>query len=160
MIHCIETAGHTEGTMSFFFDVEDNGHIWHAGTFGGAGFITMYKSSLHGMACRILQPNFYRSLEKMKAQNVTTGAGKSSSHRTTTLQRWKKSLQIRMPEIRSLTRPARTGRIILHGLRQSSDNLWKMDAEPLSLLQNKGEQTYEIRKNITKEGMICSAASC
>ena len=70
VIHCIETAGHTEGTMSFFFDVEDNGHIWHAGTFGGAGFITMYKEFFARYGLSDLQPEFLRSLEKMKAQNV------------------------------------------------------------------------------------------
>ena len=70
VIQCIETAGHTEGTMSFFFDVEDNGHIWHAGTFGGAGFITMYKEFFARYGLSDLQPEFLRSLEKMKAQNV------------------------------------------------------------------------------------------
>lgn len=48
VIHCIETAGHTEGTMSFFFDVEDkvcpanhsseNSPIWAAFASNGCPF--------------------------------------------------------------------------------------------------------------------------
>lgn len=68
-----------------------------------------------------------------------------------------------MPEIRSLTRPPGLAEL-LAWLRQSSDNLWKMDAEPLSLLQNKGEQTYEIRKILQRKedlfsGIVLSAFS-
>lgn len=78
VIHCIETAGHTEGTMSFFFDVEDNGHIWHAGTFGGAGFITMYKEFFArygpvGSSARISP-----LAGKNEGTECATGAGKSS----------------------------------------------------------------------------------
>ena len=70
VIHCVETVGHTEGTMSFFFDVEDGGKVWHAGTFGGAGFITMYKEFFVRYGLPDLQPAFLYSLELMKQQNV------------------------------------------------------------------------------------------
>ncbi len=36
-IRCVLTPGHTLGTMSFFFDVTDNGTTYLAGQFGGAG---------------------------------------------------------------------------------------------------------------------------
>ena len=36
-IRCVLTPGHTLGTMSFFFDVTDNGKTYLAGEFGGAG---------------------------------------------------------------------------------------------------------------------------
>ena len=36
-IRCVLTPGHTLGTMSFFFDVTDNGKTYLAGQFGGAG---------------------------------------------------------------------------------------------------------------------------
>ena len=36
-IRCVLTPGHTEGVMSFFFDVSYNGEIYTAGLFGGVG---------------------------------------------------------------------------------------------------------------------------
>ena len=36
-IRCVLTPGHSDGVMSFFFDVTDNGQTYLAGTFGGAG---------------------------------------------------------------------------------------------------------------------------
>ncbi len=45
-IKCLSTPGHTEGTMSFFFDVEEGGQIYRAGMFGGAGNNTLGKGFL------------------------------------------------------------------------------------------------------------------
>ena len=45
-IQCISTPGHTDGTMSFFFDVKDEGKIYRAGMFGGAGCNTLVRSFL------------------------------------------------------------------------------------------------------------------
>lgn len=36
-IRCMLTPGHTDGVLSFFFDVTDNGKTYLAGMFGGAG---------------------------------------------------------------------------------------------------------------------------
>lgn len=36
-IRCILTPGHTQGVLSLFFDVTDNGNTYLAGLFGGAG---------------------------------------------------------------------------------------------------------------------------
>lgn len=36
-IRCVLTPGHTQGVLSFFFDVTDNGKTYLAGMFGGAG---------------------------------------------------------------------------------------------------------------------------
>ncbi len=40
-IRFIHTPGHTKGTMSFVFDTEDNGKVYHVGMFGGAGANTL-----------------------------------------------------------------------------------------------------------------------
>lgn len=40
-IHAMSTPGHSEGVMSYFFNVENNGKIYTCGTFGGAGFNTL-----------------------------------------------------------------------------------------------------------------------
>lgn len=45
-IKCISTPGHTDGTMSFFFDVEDGSNTYRAGMFGGAGCNTLVRSFL------------------------------------------------------------------------------------------------------------------
>ena len=38
---CLSTPGHTDGTMSFFFDVTDGKRRYRAGMFGGAGTNTL-----------------------------------------------------------------------------------------------------------------------
>jgi len=43
-IKVVETPGHTEGTLSYFFDVHENGECYHVGLFGGVGRNTMRKS--------------------------------------------------------------------------------------------------------------------
>jgi len=45
-ILCLSTPGHTEDTYSFFFDVEENGKVYRAGMFGGAGTNQLKKSYL------------------------------------------------------------------------------------------------------------------
>ena len=42
-ITCILSPGHTFGTMSFFFNVTENGITNRVGYWGGVGFFTMYK---------------------------------------------------------------------------------------------------------------------
>ena len=41
----IETPGHTDGTLSFFFDVTEDGVTYLAGMFGGAGHNTLVKEA-------------------------------------------------------------------------------------------------------------------
>lgn len=43
-IRCVLSPGHTFGTMSFFFDVTENGHTLRVGYWGGAGLLTVYKA--------------------------------------------------------------------------------------------------------------------
>ena len=46
-ITCLHTPGHTEGTMSYFFDVTDeNGRTLRVGTHGGVGMNSMARSVL------------------------------------------------------------------------------------------------------------------
>lgn len=42
-ILCMATPGHTDGTMSFFFDVTDGENTYRAGMFGGAGTNTLVR---------------------------------------------------------------------------------------------------------------------
>lgn len=40
-IRCVLTPGHTEGVLTLFFDVTDNGNTYLAGLFGGAGMTVL-----------------------------------------------------------------------------------------------------------------------
>lgn len=65
-IECIATPGHTDGTMSFFFNVNYKNKTYLAGTFGGAGTNTMKRDFLEKYrlpySCRT---DFLNSLEKV-----------------------------------------------------------------------------------------------
>lgn len=69
-IRCVETPGHTCGTMSFFFDVEENGAVYTAGTFGGAGFITLYREHFVRYAMEDLQQAFLDSIRRLRREKV------------------------------------------------------------------------------------------
>lgn len=43
-VKCMLTAGHTKGTMSYFFDMKDGGKTYRVGMFGGAGVNTLVKT--------------------------------------------------------------------------------------------------------------------
>jgi len=45
-VECVLTPGHTDGTMSFFFDVYEGDKKYRAGMFGGAGTNTMKRDFL------------------------------------------------------------------------------------------------------------------
>lgn len=71
-IRCVETPGHTAGTMSFFFDVANpsGGHL-RAGLFGGIGVLTMYRAFLTRYRLPLsLRQDFLHSLEKMRGERV------------------------------------------------------------------------------------------
>ena len=42
-IHCVLSAGHTAGTMTYFFDVTDGEKTLRAGYFGGTGMLGLYQ---------------------------------------------------------------------------------------------------------------------
>ena len=42
-IHCVLSAGHTAGTMTYFFDVTDGEKTLRAGYFGGTGMLGVYQ---------------------------------------------------------------------------------------------------------------------
>lgn len=69
-VRCVETPGHTYGTMSFFFDVEEGGTVYRAGTFGGAGFITLYKEHFVRYAMEDLQQTFLESIGRLRQEHV------------------------------------------------------------------------------------------
>ena len=67
----LHTPGHTEGTMSFFFDVTDGEKTYRAGMFGGAGTNTLKKAFLTennlSFDCR---QKMMDSIQKVKQEKV------------------------------------------------------------------------------------------
>lgn len=71
-IEFMHTPGHTKGTISFFFDVEDNGKVYRVGSFGGAGLNTMVKERFDFDGCR---EAYRQSLQKLKNEKVDVFIG-------------------------------------------------------------------------------------
>jgi len=70
-ILCLATPGHTEGTYSFFFDVEMDGKIYRAGMFGGAGTNQLKKSFLRKYGCSLLNRGLYlKSVQRLQQEHV------------------------------------------------------------------------------------------
>lgn len=75
-ILCLHTPGHTEGTYSFFWNVEENGRVYRAGTFGGAGVNQMKKRYLSDRALYYFQRGaFYESLDRLMKEKVDVFIG-------------------------------------------------------------------------------------
>ena len=70
-ICCVSTPGHTEGTMSFFFNVTDGSISYRAGLFGGVGSNTLLKQFLleHNISpcCRQMMLD---SINKLKGERI------------------------------------------------------------------------------------------
>ena len=62
----METPGHTKGMISFFFDVQDNGKIYRAGSFGGAGANKLGKNTQEFEGARVAYRNSIARLRKEK----------------------------------------------------------------------------------------------
>ncbi len=70
-IKCISTPGHTDGTMSFFFDVTDGTNTYRAGMFGGAGTNTLKKDFLEKNNLPFEnRQKFIDSINKIKDEKV------------------------------------------------------------------------------------------
>lgn len=75
-IRCVWTPGHTVGTMSFFFDVVENGRAVRCGMFGGASPNQLRKSWLDDYGCSFDQRRqFYASIESLKSERVELHVG-------------------------------------------------------------------------------------
>ncbi len=62
----LETPGHTKGTISFFFNTEENGRVYRVGSFGGAGANTLVPERYDFDGCREAYKNSVARLKKEK----------------------------------------------------------------------------------------------
>ena len=75
-IRCVLTPGHTLGTMSFFFDVTDNGKTYLAGEFGGAGVDALrIQYALHYELPLDMAQRMVASLERIQDEPVAVHLG-------------------------------------------------------------------------------------
>lgn len=71
-IEVMETPGHTEGTISLFYETEENGVTYRVGTFGGAGANTLAKGKFDYDNCR---SDYLDSLTRLRKRNVDVFIG-------------------------------------------------------------------------------------
>ena len=65
-ISFMETPGHTKGTISLFFETEEDGKTYRVGMFGGAGANTMVRGKFDYEGCREGYRDSLRRLQKEK----------------------------------------------------------------------------------------------
>ncbi|MBQ7053818.1 MAG: MBL fold metallo-hydrolase [Oscillospiraceae bacterium] len=91
-ILCLHTPGHTEGTVSFFFNLEENGKVYRAGMFGGAGTNQLRKDYLKNKGLNTLpRGQFLKSVQRLKQEHVDIFVG-NHSWQNDTLGNYEKSL--------------------------------------------------------------------
>ena len=71
-IEVVETPGHTEGTISLFYETEEEGVKYKVGTFGGAGANTLAKGKFDYDNCR---NDYFQSINKLREREVDVFIG-------------------------------------------------------------------------------------
>lgn len=71
-IEVMETPGHTIGTISLFFETEEDGIKYQVGTFGGAGANTLAKGHFDYENCR---EDYRNSLNRLRQKKVNVFIG-------------------------------------------------------------------------------------
>ena len=71
-IEIMETPGHTKGTISVFYETEDDGKKYSVGMFGGAGANTLAKDKFDYPDCR---SGYLDSLSKLRTKKVDVFIG-------------------------------------------------------------------------------------
>lgn len=71
-ISFMETPGHTKGTISLFYNTDENGKIYRVGMFGGAGANTMAQGHFDYDGCR---EDYRNSLHRLQNEKVDVFIG-------------------------------------------------------------------------------------
>ncbi len=85
VIDCMATPGHTPGVFSFFWNVEQDGRVYRAGTFGGAGLNSLTADYLrkYHLEKEDRRGIFRRSLDRVKTEKVDVFIGNHVSQNQT-----------------------------------------------------------------------------
>jgi metallo-beta-lactamase class B len=75
-IRCVATPGHTDGTMSFFFDVTDGEKTYRVGTHGGSGTNTQTDDFIrrYGITTKCRR-DYLESIDKLALEHVDIHMG-------------------------------------------------------------------------------------
>ena len=75
-IRCVATPGHTDGTMSFFFDVTDGTNTYRVGTHGGSGTNTQTDDFIrrYGITTQCRR-DYMASLDRLEQEHVDIHMG-------------------------------------------------------------------------------------
>lgn len=68
----METPGHTQGTISFFFETEENGKTYRVGMFGGAGANTLTSARMEYERAR---EDYRASVQRLQKEQVDVFLG-------------------------------------------------------------------------------------
>ena len=71
-ISFMETPGHTKGTISFFFETQEDGKTYRVGMFGGAGANTLVRGKFDYEGCR---EGYRDSLHRLQKEKVDVFIG-------------------------------------------------------------------------------------
>ena len=84
-IDCVATPGHTPGVISYFWDIEEDGKVYRAGTFGGAGLNSMEKYYIekYDLAKEDWRGAFRRSLSRCRQEKVDVFIGNHANQNQT-----------------------------------------------------------------------------
>lgn len=83
-IFCMFTPGHTEGSVSFFLDVEEDGQVYRAAMFGGAGTNQLKKAFMDAHDVPYLcRGYFFDSVDRLLEEKVDVMIGNHSWHNHT-----------------------------------------------------------------------------
>lgn len=86
-VRCVLTPGHSEGVMSFFFQVREGETVYNVGYFGGAGFNTLYKKALEKSGRPLsAREQFLESFRKVRDEKVDIVLG-NHPHQNETLKK-------------------------------------------------------------------------
>lgn len=92
VIRAVSTPGHTDGVMSFFFDINCGERNLTAGLFGGAGLNTLCRTFLDKYGGEERREKFLESLAKVKGEKVDITLG-NHTNQNHTLEKREKQLQ-------------------------------------------------------------------
>ena len=83
-IFCVATPGHTQGAMSYFFDVTDGKDTFHAGLHGGMGINTLSSEFLDKYNLPYsLREDFVNSMLRLNEEHVDIFLGNHMQHNKT-----------------------------------------------------------------------------
>ncbi|MBP7401467.1 MAG: MBL fold metallo-hydrolase [Clostridia bacterium] len=74
-VRAVATPGHSDGVMSYFFDVTENGRTLTAGLLGGAGLNTLCRPFVERFSRTHARADFVRSLAKVRSEKVDITLG-------------------------------------------------------------------------------------